>query len=204
MKATPPCSPPSIEGGVIRGITTRSPEETLQWGIEFARRLKTGDVVALCGELGAGKTVLAQGICRELGYAGEVLSPSFVRMHRYESTVGQTFLSDGTDRNKFFDKTDRNVCPTACFDRTDRNVCPTIYHADFYLMKSPEDAADLGLDELYGGDGIVLVEWAQRFPEMLPVGCWWIEIEWPKEDENVRMIKVRKEEREKGRKSFYP
>ncbi len=171
MAATPPYSPPSIEGGVTTEyVVTQSTEETMHWGETFARRLKTGDVVALCGELGAGKTVLAQGICRGLGYKGEVTSPSFVHLHRYEASVGQTFLS---------------VLP-------DRNVCPTIHHADLYLTKSPEDAADLGLDELYGGDGIVLVEWAQRFPEMLPEGCWWIEIEWPKEGENVRLIKVRK------------
>jgi len=48
---------------------------------------------------------------------------------------------------------------------------------------------DLGLDELYTDKGIVIVEWAQRFPQMLPSGCRWIEIVW-QEGENMRLINL--------------
>ena len=46
---------------------SHSPEETFLWAKEYAKSLKAGDVVLLEGEMGAGKTVLAQGIARGLG-----------------------------------------------------------------------------------------------------------------------------------------
>lgn len=54
---------------------------------------------------------------------------------------------------------------------------PPIYHVDFYLMRSEDEVFDLGLDELYGCKAIVIIEWAQRFPELLPINCWWIKME---------------------------
>jgi tRNA threonylcarbamoyladenosine biosynthesis protein TsaE len=54
-----------------------SEEATEALGIEVARRLVPGDVVALSGDLGAGKTVLARGIARGLGFEGDVASPTF-------------------------------------------------------------------------------------------------------------------------------
>jgi tRNA threonylcarbamoyladenosine biosynthesis protein TsaE len=45
--------------------------------------LRPGDCVALLGDLGAGKTVLCQGICKALGYAGPVKSPTYALVHEY-------------------------------------------------------------------------------------------------------------------------
>ena len=67
---------------------------------------------------------------------------------------------------------------------------PPLYHADFYLLRSEEEVVDLGLDELYGGDCIVIVEWAQRFPNLLPAICWWIEFDWVGDSETVRRVVV--------------
>ena len=67
---------------------------------------------------------------------------------------------------------------------------PPLYHADFYLLRSEEEVVDLGLDELYGGDGIVIVEWAQRFPNLLPAICRWIEFDWTGGSETVRRIVI--------------
>ncbi|HID12135.1 MAG TPA: tRNA (adenosine(37)-N6)-threonylcarbamoyltransferase complex ATPase subunit type 1 TsaE [Candidatus Latescibacteria bacterium] len=66
---------------------TRDPEETRRVGEEIARALSPGRVVGLFGDLGSGKTVLAQGICRGLGVEVPVTSPSFVLVQEYQGTV---------------------------------------------------------------------------------------------------------------------
>ena len=53
------------------------PAATETAGKMLAPRLRAGDVVAISGELGAGKTCFARGVLRGLGYAGDVPSPSF-------------------------------------------------------------------------------------------------------------------------------
>ncbi len=64
---------------------TRSEEETIALGREFARGLPTRAVVLLIGNLGAGKTTLAKGIVEGLGAAppDEVSSPTFTLIHEY-------------------------------------------------------------------------------------------------------------------------
>jgi tRNA threonylcarbamoyladenosine biosynthesis protein TsaE len=64
-------------------ITSRSPAETRRLGEALGARLGPGDVVALRGELGAGKTALAQGIGAGLGVTEPVSSPTFALVHEY-------------------------------------------------------------------------------------------------------------------------
>lgn len=66
---------------------TKSPEETLELGYKFGKKLKPGTVVALIGELGAGKTVFTKGIAKALGVKEYeyVNSPSFVIVKEYKS-----------------------------------------------------------------------------------------------------------------------
>ncbi|MFB0515223.1 MAG: tRNA (adenosine(37)-N6)-threonylcarbamoyltransferase complex ATPase subunit type 1 TsaE [Candidatus Neomarinimicrobiota bacterium] len=65
------------------GAHTHSPEETLQAGMEFASFLRPGDVVALHGELGSGKTTFVQGISQGLGLNDQVSSPTFALIHEH-------------------------------------------------------------------------------------------------------------------------
>lgn len=68
----------------MTALTTRSREETEALGERIGRTARAGDVIALWGELGAGKTVLARGIARGLGVdASEVTSPTFITMHEH-------------------------------------------------------------------------------------------------------------------------
>lgn len=64
-------------------LDASTPEVMREVGERIARQLRAGDLVMLCGPLGAGKTTLAQGIGRGLGVDG-VVSPTFViaRVHR--------------------------------------------------------------------------------------------------------------------------
>ena len=63
---------------------TSSEQETLELARALAVRLQRGDVVALLGELGSGKTVFVKGICRAFGAQEHVSSPSFIILNRYE------------------------------------------------------------------------------------------------------------------------
>lgn len=70
-------------------FTSRSPAETVRFAKSFAGKLKGGDVVALEGELGSGKTTFIKGLALGLGIknAGEVKSPTFALMHVYETRI---------------------------------------------------------------------------------------------------------------------
>lgn len=113
---------------------SRSPEETYGMASDFASKLKPGDVIALVGELGAGKTRFVQGLAHGLGVSDSayVRSPSFTLMNEYDG--GRL----------------------------------TLYHFDFYRLVEPDELGDLGLDEYFFGDGVTVVEWADRFPGSMP------------------------------------
>src|SRR5664279_651166 len=66
---------------------TSSPEATEALAGELARRLGAGDVVAVSGELGAGKTTFVRGAVRALGVTGPVSSPTFTIGHRYDAPI---------------------------------------------------------------------------------------------------------------------
>lgn len=66
---------------------TVSEEETIKLGREFAKSLKAGDVVALYGELGVGKTKFVQGVCLGLNVKETVNSPTFIIMNKYEGDL---------------------------------------------------------------------------------------------------------------------
>jgi tRNA threonylcarbamoyladenosine biosynthesis protein TsaE len=58
---------------------------TERLGRALGARLRAGDVVALSGTLGAGKTTLARGVLRGLGFEGEVASPTFPIVQTYDT-----------------------------------------------------------------------------------------------------------------------
>jgi len=121
--------------------TSKSPDETLRIASKLAADLRPGDVLALVGELGAGKTCFVKGLASGLGVpeGTYVRSPSFVLMNEYEG--GRLPL----------------------------------YHFDFYRLADPDELLDLGLDEYFFGEGVTVVEWADRFPGTMPDGARIIE-----------------------------
>ncbi|MBV9612826.1 MAG: tRNA (adenosine(37)-N6)-threonylcarbamoyltransferase complex ATPase subunit type 1 TsaE [Acidobacteriaceae bacterium] len=112
---------------------THSDEETRALGKELARLLPECGVVLLIGELGAGKTTLAQGIVEGRGAASadEVASPTFTLIHEYGDPA-------------------------------------SVYHVDLYRLETADEARRLGLEDLVLQRALVLIEWGDRFPQLIP------------------------------------
>jgi len=75
-------------------LRTSTPGATRRIGERIGRLLHAGDVVLLSGELGAGKTVLAQGIGRGMGIADPIKSSSFVIMNEYQGPELRMYHAD--------------------------------------------------------------------------------------------------------------
>jgi tRNA threonylcarbamoyladenosine biosynthesis protein TsaE len=124
-----------------------------------AESFQGGEVLALCGELGAGKTHFTQGLASGLGIdASAVTSPTFTLVHEY-----------GGGRLP-------------------------IFHFDFYRMESADEVLAIGWEEyLDEPRGVVVVEWANKFPELLPPGGatqWWSISAAADEGAEVRVLRL--------------
>jgi tRNA threonylcarbamoyladenosine biosynthesis protein TsaE len=73
-------------------VVTASPDETEAVAARLSRRLVPGDVVAVSGELGSGKTTFVRGAARALGVTAVVSSPTFTIGHRYDAPVPVSHL----------------------------------------------------------------------------------------------------------------
>ena len=79
-------------------VVTEGEEETRELGARLGALLRPGDVVALHGNLGAGKTRLIQGIARGMGIERPVTSPTFILMNVYTGPDGRTLCHVDTYR----------------------------------------------------------------------------------------------------------
>jgi tRNA threonylcarbamoyladenosine biosynthesis protein TsaE len=113
-------------------IVAATAEDTRALAIALGRVMRAGDVVALVGPLGSGKTTFAQGLAVGLGVAPDrhVASPTFALVNEHPGRV-------------------------------------PFVHADLYRIKDPAELIELGLDEAFDRAASAL-EWADRFPEVLP------------------------------------
>lgn len=122
----------------MTSIISATAEETVAHGHAFGATLRRGDVLALCGELGAGKTHFVKGLAAGLGAPVSVTSPTFTLLHEYAG--GRLPL----------------------------------YHFDFYRLDDADAALRIGLDEYLFGDGVCVIEWAEKFPALLPPHTRWL------------------------------
>jgi tRNA threonylcarbamoyladenosine biosynthesis protein TsaE len=136
----------------VATFISNSPGETESFGRQFAENVKPGDVLALTGDLGSGKTQFVKGLVAGLGSSTIATSPTFTLIHEYS---GGRF---------------------------------SIYHFDFFRIEDRQSAERLGLDEYFFGDGVSVVEWADRFPDLIPENARWISFEV--NSETVRTIRT--------------
>ena len=60
-----------------------------------------------------------------------------------------------------------------------------VYHFDFFRLENEQSIARLGLDDYFFGDGVCLIEWADRFPGCIPERARWVLFEIKSENERV-------------------
>ena len=65
---------------------------------------------------------------------------------------------------------------------------PAVYHIDLYRLDRPAQLATLGLDEIFDRQAVVLIEWGERFPELMPADR--VEIRLRADGENSREIEI--------------
>jgi tRNA threonylcarbamoyladenosine biosynthesis protein TsaE len=108
------------------------PEETRRLGEMLGALAGSGLVLALTGDLGAGKTCFAQGLAKGLGVseAVPVVSPTYTLANEYPGRV-------------------------------------PLFHLDLYRLDG-EEFAQSGLDEYFYGDGVTVIEWAEKAYDDLP------------------------------------
>lgn len=73
---------------------SKSENDTIKIAKEFAKELKSGDVITLDGDLGAGKTFFTSALCKELGVCDIVQSPTFTIVNEYRNSQIPVFHFD--------------------------------------------------------------------------------------------------------------
>ena len=128
-------------------------DQTLDLGRRLGQLAVAGDVIALDGELGAGKTQFVRGLAQGMGLdAAHVSSPTFVIMHEY--TPEPPEAAEDEHGNTLDDDLQR----------------PVLVHIDAYRLTGPDDLASVGFDEELRDGAVVAVEWASRLMD-LPGGA---------------------------------
>jgi tRNA threonylcarbamoyladenosine biosynthesis protein TsaE len=131
-------------------IITDDAAATQAVGAALGRCLAAGQVIALRGDLGAGKTTFVQGLARGLGVRERVASPTFVLVNEYAAAGGLRLVHIDTYR----------LGPAA---------------AD----KIEAEAAAIGLDDLLADPAaVVAIEWAERVADLLPADHLLLELRY--------------------------
>ena len=135
-------------------IISASVQQTWDIARSIGEKLKKGDVLALSGELGSGKTCFTGGLARGLGVDEKypITSPTFTLINEYPARY-------------------------------------RLYHFDVYRIKNYEEFENLGYEEYIGSEGVVVIEWAEKIAERLPVHAVLIQFEYV--DENKRKIIIK-------------
>ena len=122
-------------------IQSKSSEDTFRIGAIIGAGADKGDIVALIGDLGTGKTRLTQGIAAglEVPAAYPITSPTFTLINEYPGRF-------------------------------------VLYHFDIYRLEGSKDLEDMGYEDYFYGDGVVVIEWAERIRDILPEGVLFINL----------------------------
>ena len=117
-------------------------------GMGARKPAKHAVVLALQGDLGAGKTTFLQGFAKGLGIKEKVLSPTFIILKRFKIKKTKNQISNiKTTDQKFIN----------------------FYHIDCYRLNKPREVLDLGFKEIISNpENIVAIEWPEKIKKILP------------------------------------
>lgn len=144
---------------------TRNFQETQKLAKDLVKKLselahRDALVLALQGELGAGKTTFIQGLAQALGIREKILSPTFVIQKRF-------MIYDLRFKNKF----------------------KNLYHLDCYRVNDFREIMALGFGQIVADSkNLIVVEWAEKIKDILPADTIWLKFEHGGEDR--RKIKI--------------
>ena len=125
--------------------------DTAALGERLAAAARPGDVIALFGDLGAGKTTLARALIRHLvGPDTEAPSPTFTLVQTYQAMPQSSAQAS------------RQTSAQANSQASGLSI----WHYDLYRLEDPGEARELGLEEAV--DGLALIEWPERLGRYLP------------------------------------
>lgn len=142
---------------------SKSAGETKNFAKEFGKKLKAGDVLALYGDLGAGKTTFIQGLAVGLGFTGRVFSPTFIFVRPYK--INNQGSGIGAQKKDI----------------------KILYHIDLYRLGKAEDLKNIGIEEfLNEKDAVSAIEWPEKIEKALPANT--IKIRLETIDEEKRKI----------------
>lgn len=143
-------------------MITHHTQETIQAGIDFAKKLRGGEVLALEGDLGSGKTTFMKGLAEGLGIKEIITSPTFVLLKEYSI-----------------------LRPNLHFGSASQGV--NLVHVDAYRVETIEDIKSVGIEDyLNRNDVILAIEWAEKIKALLPKDVIWIKFKTV--NENTRKI----------------
>lgn len=122
----------------MKKIITQNEAKTRKLGQELAQKISGGEVIALEGDLGAGKTVLVQGLAKGLGIKKTVNSPTFVLMKNYQLKLKKGKI--------------KQLCHVDCYRLDDPEELLAIGINDY--LERP--------------DTVCVIEWADKIKKILP------------------------------------
>ena len=129
-----------------------------------AKNLRGGEVLALTGELGAGKTAFVKGLAKALGISAVVQSPTFLLMKCYRVNPD---ASSG-----------HAASPIQGFVHRPSSIVHSLCHVDAYRIKDERELMNIGLQEhLADPATVTAIEWADRVVGLIPDDAIWIKFE---------------------------
>lgn len=130
---------------------SKSPEDTIEFALKLAQQLHGGEVLALKGDLGAGKTTFTKGLAEGLKVVETITSPTFVILKEYKCKILRPKTHPGGE---------------------------ILVHIDAYRAETIEDIKSVGIEDyLDRKDVIMVVEWPEKIKEVLPEDTIWINFE---------------------------
>ena len=125
-----------MKTGWAGGVST-SQEETIKFGQELSKYIENGDIIALLGNLGAGKTTLVKGILEGFGYTKFVTSPTYTMINEYTAS--------------------KNIIHIDCYKENDLSIWISLGLNDYIIAKGSSNPINFNMPEISTEDAMLWI-----------------------------------------------